>query len=57
LKKPSIDEFYIDLTGMDRFFGAYQYTKELRQQIIRETGLPISFALATNKLGKQGGNK
>lgn len=49
-EKASIDEFYIDLTGMDRFFGAYQYTKELRQQIINETGLPISFALSTNKL-------
>lgn len=49
-EKASIDEFYIDLTGMDRFFGVYQYTKELRQQIIKETGLPISFALATNKL-------
>jgi DNA polymerase-4 len=49
-EKASIDEFYIDLTGMDRFFGAYQYTKELRQLIIKETGLPISFALATNKL-------
>jgi DNA polymerase-4 len=49
-EKASIDEFYIDLTGMDRFFGAYQYTKELRQQITRETGLPISFALATSKL-------
>lgn len=49
-EKASIDEFYIDLTGMDRFFDAYQYTKELRQLIIKETGLPISFALATNKL-------
>lgn len=49
-EKASIDEFYIDLTGMDRFFGVYQYTRELRQQIIKETGLPISFALATNKL-------
>jgi DNA polymerase-4 len=49
-EKASIDEFYIDLTGMDRYFGAYQYTKDLRQLIIKETGLPISFALATNKL-------
>lgn len=49
-EKASIDEFYIDLTGMDRFFDAYQYTRDLRQQIIQETGLPISFALATNKL-------
>jgi DNA polymerase-4 len=35
---------------MDRFFGVYQYTKELKHQIVKETGLPISFALATNKL-------
>lgn len=49
-EKASIDEFYIDLTGMDRFFGVYQYTKELKQQITDETGLPISFALAVNKL-------
>ena len=49
-EKASIDEFYIDLSGMDRFFGVYQYTKELKHQIVKETGLPISFALATNKL-------
>lgn len=50
VEKASIDEFYIDLTGMDKFFGCYQYTKELKQQIITETGLPVSFALASNKL-------
>lgn len=49
-EKASIDEFYIDLTGMDRFFDVYQYTKELKQLVMKETGLPISFALATNKL-------
>jgi DNA polymerase-4 len=48
-EKPSIDEFYIDLTGMDKFFGCYKMAGELRQKIIRETGLPISFALSTNK--------
>lgn len=48
-EKPSIDEFYIDLTGMDKFFGCYKMAGELRQTIIRETGLPISFALSTNK--------
>ncbi|HEY1021850.1 MAG TPA: DNA polymerase IV, partial [Flavisolibacter sp.] len=41
-EKASIDEFYIDMTGMDKFFGVSQYTKELREKIIRETGLPIS---------------
>jgi DNA polymerase-4 len=48
-EKTSIDEFYIDLTGMDRFFGCYKLATELRQKIIRETGLPISFALSSNK--------
>ncbi len=48
-EKTSIDEFYIDLTGMDKFFGTYQFTQELRRKIIHETGLPISFGLSTNK--------
>lgn len=49
-EKASIDEFYCDLTGMDRFFGASQYTRELREKVIRETGLPISYGLSTSKL-------
>lgn len=49
-EKASIDEFYCDLSGMDRFFGVSQYTKELREKIIRETGLPISYGLSTSKL-------
>lgn len=48
-EKTSIDEFYIDLTGMDRYFGCYKIATELREKIIRETGLPISFALSSNK--------
>ncbi len=48
-EKSSIDEFYIDLTGMDKFFGCYKLTSALRDRIIRETGLPISFGLSTNK--------
>jgi DNA polymerase-4 len=48
-EKASIDEFYIDLSGMDRFYGCYEYASALRQQITRETGLPISFGLSTNK--------
>jgi DNA polymerase-4 len=48
-EKTSIDEFYMDLSGMDRFFGCYKLAKELREKIIRETGLPISFALSANK--------
>ena len=49
-EKSSIDEFYADLTGMDRFFGSYKYASELRRRIIRETGLPISFGLSVNKV-------
>lgn len=49
-EKSSIDEFYADLTGMDRFFGCYKYASELRKRIIRETGLPISFGLSVNKI-------
>lgn len=48
-EKSSIDEFYTDLSGMDRFFGCLKFAGELRQRIIRETGLPISFGLSTNK--------
>ena len=48
-EKSSIDEFYIDLTGMDRFFGCHQLATELRSKIIKETGLPISFGLSINK--------
>lgn len=49
-EKASVDEFYIDLTGMDKFFGVSNYTKELREKIIKETGLPISYGLSANKL-------
>jgi DNA polymerase-4 len=49
-EKASVDEFYLDLTGMDRFFGCYKWSGELRQRIIHETGLPISFGLSVNKL-------
>lgn len=48
-EKTSIDEHYIDLTGMDRFFGCNQWSAELRQSIIKHTGLPISFGLSPNK--------
>ncbi len=48
-EKSSIDEFYVDLSGMDKFFGCYKLAGEIRQKIIKETGLPISFALSTNK--------
>jgi len=49
-EKASVDEFYIDLTGMEKFFKPLQWTIELRQLIIDETGLPISFGLSSNKM-------
>jgi DNA polymerase IV len=49
-EKASIDEFYCDLTGMDKFFGVSQYTKELWEKVIKETGLPISYGLSSSKL-------
>jgi DNA polymerase IV len=48
-EKTSIDEFYLDLSGMDRIFGCFKWAGELREKILRETGLPISFGLSTNK--------
>ena len=49
MEKASIDEFYLDLTGMDKFFGCYQWTQEIAAEVTKETGLPISFALSVNK--------
>lgn len=49
VEKASIDEHYLDMSGMDKFFGTWKLTQELRQRIIKETGLPISFGLSTNK--------
>lgn len=49
IEKASIDEHYIDMTGMDRFHGTLQYAHELRQMVMKETGLPISFGLSVNK--------
>lgn len=49
VEKASIDEHYLDITGLDRFFGCWQWTKELRQRIIKETDLPISVGLSINK--------
>lgn len=48
-EKTSVDEFYVDLTGMDRFFGNFKFASELRDRVIKETGLPISFGLSLNK--------
>ena len=57
-EKSSIDEFYIDLSGMDRFYGCYLYATELRETITKETGLPISFGLSSSKtVAKMGTNE
>jgi len=48
-EKSSVDEFYLDLTGMDHFFGCYKWATELRTRINQETGLPLSMGLSINK--------
>ncbi len=50
VRKSSIDEFYIDLTGMDKFFGCNQFTTELKQKVVKKPKLPISWGLTSNKL-------
>jgi DNA polymerase-4 len=49
-EKASIDEFYIDLSGMDKFFGCLKFSDELKKKITKESGLSISYGLASNKL-------
>jgi DNA polymerase-4 len=49
VEKASIDEFYLDITGMDKFYGSYKWTNELAQTITKEVGLPLTFALSVNK--------
>ncbi len=49
-EKSSIDEFYIDMTGMDKYFGCKLFTDELKSKVLKESGLPVSYALASNKL-------
>lgn len=49
-EKASVDEFYLDLSGMDQYFGCFKWSAELREKVIRETGLPISMGLSVNKL-------
>lgn len=48
-EKSSVDEFYVDFSGTEKFFGAWKLAKELRQRIIQESGLPNSFGLSVNK--------
>jgi DNA polymerase IV len=49
-EKSSIDEFYVDMTGMDKYFGCLKFTNELKRKVVKESGLPISYGLASNKL-------
>ncbi len=49
-EKASIDEFYVDMTGMERFFNCSGYSTELRKKVSKESGLAISFGQASNKL-------
>ena len=48
-EKASIDEFYLDITGMDNHFNCYRWTHELASQIRKEVGLGASFGLSVNK--------
>lgn len=49
-EKASIDEFYIDLSGMDKYFGCMKFTDELKSKIRKESGLPVTYGLASNKV-------
>jgi DNA polymerase-4 len=49
VEKAAIDEHYIDMTGMDKYFGTMKFAHELRGKVISETGLPVSFGLSVNK--------
>jgi len=49
-EKASIDEHYLEITGMDKYVkNSMLWSHELREKIIKETGLPISFGLSENK--------
>lgn len=50
VEKSSLDNFYIDLTGMDKFFGCAKFTGELKKKIARHSGLISTSGLASNKL-------
>lgn len=48
-EKSSIDEFYLDLSGMERFFNSYLLARKIRADIKKESGLIISFGHSINK--------
>jgi DNA polymerase IV len=50
VEKASIDEHYLDISGMERYIKpGMLWAHELREKIIKETGLPISLGLSVNK--------
>jgi DNA polymerase IV len=49
-EKSSIDEFYVDMSGMDKYFGCAQYVRDLKALVVKESGLPISYGLSINKM-------
>ena len=49
-EKASVDEFYIDMSGMERFYGCLKWSRKIRQRVLHETGLPLSFGLSVNKM-------
>jgi len=49
-EKASIDEFYIDMTGMDKYHGCRLFVEKLQTKVLKESGLPVSYGLASNKL-------
>lgn len=48
-EKSSIDEFYIDLSGMERFYNSYLLAQKIKKDVKNETGLAISFGHSINK--------
>ncbi len=48
-ERTTIDEFYVDMTGMDRFHGSSKFTKELVNKVKSETGLSLLYGLSVNK--------
>lgn len=49
-EKASIDEFYVDLTGIEKYFGSRLFSDELKKKISNKSGLPVSYGMASNKL-------
>ncbi len=49
MERCTISEFYLDVSGMDKFYGCFKWTSELTNKIVKETDLPISFGMSVNK--------